>query len=74
METEKREIRFGIIAVKKGFVTPEHIVSALGVQVSEDLTSGKHRPIGSILLEQELITTQQLEEVAELIEGHENKD
>ena len=63
METDYSEIRFGVAAVRKGFVTPDHIVKALSVQVSENLISGAHRAIGTILLDQNLITALQLEEV-----------
>jgi len=67
METDYSEIRFGVVAVKKGFVTPDHIVKALSDQVSENLISGAHRAIGTILLDQDLITPLQLEEVLDAI-------
>ncbi len=38
MEAEPEEIRFGVIAVQKGFVTPEKVVQALEIQVNEDLS------------------------------------
>ena len=63
MNTEDKEMRFGIIAVEKGFVTAEQVVNALEVQVKEDLSSGKHQRIGMILLEQGHITLQQVNEV-----------
>ena len=63
METDYNEIRFGVVAVKKGFVTPDQIVKALNIQVSENLNSGDHRAIGTILVEQGLMTAPQLEEV-----------
>ena len=68
METEYHDIRFGVVAVKKGFVTPDQVVKALGVQVAEDLRSGVHRPIGTILLDQEIITAPQIKEVLKYIE------
>ena len=77
MKTESQEIRFGVIAVKKGFVKPDQIVYALNVQISEDLKSGQHRPIGTILLDQEIITLEQFEEVLLSIkdyDGEERKD
>lgn len=67
MNTEDNEMRFGIIAVEKGFVTAEQIVNALEIQVKEDLSSGKHQRIGMILLEQGYITLQQVNEVLEEI-------
>ncbi len=74
METDYREIRFGVVAVKKGFVTPDQIVKALSVQVSENLISGAHRAIGNILLDQTLITALQLEEILKAMNGTDSQD
>jgi hypothetical protein len=68
METEYIERRFGVIAVKKGFVTPEQIVRAMEIQPDEDLTTGKHRRIGIILHEQGLIDNLQLDEIIQALE------
>ncbi len=65
IKLEHLEKRFGIIAIEKGFVTPEQVIDALRIQVAEDLSIGKHRLIGRILLEQELITLAQLDQVLE---------
>ena len=63
MEIGSQETRFGVLAVKRGFVTPEQVVEALAVQVAEDLSKKRHRPIGEILLEQEVINSSQLDQV-----------
>lgn len=63
MEEDYIEIRFGMIAVKKGFATPEQIVEALEIQLMENLNSGMHRRIGMILHDQGLITLSQIDEV-----------
>ncbi len=63
METEQFEKRFGVIAIEKGFITPEQLIEAIKIQVMEDIEDGKHRLIGRILLEQELITIPQIDEV-----------
>ena len=63
METDQKEIRFGIVAVQKGFVTPEQIVEAFEVQLKEDLTTGDHKPIGKIMLDQGVINQKQLHEI-----------
>lgn len=68
METEYLEIRFGVVAVKKGFVTTDQVLKAMKVQVAEDLKSGIHRPIGTILLDQALITASQIEKVLKCLE------
>ena len=63
MGKEPEAIRFGLMAVKKGFVTSENVVEALKVQESEECSTGKRRPIGRILLNEGLITLQQIGEV-----------
>ena len=68
MDIEHLEKRFGITAVEKGFVTSDHVVEALTIQVAEDLSIGKHRPIGRILLENGLINLSQLEDVLKSME------
>ena len=63
METEHLEKRFGILAVEKGFVTADHVIEALKIQVIEDMQKGKHRLIGRIFLEQGLMTILQIDKV-----------
>jgi hypothetical protein len=63
MDIEHLEKRFGIMAVDKGFITSDQVIEALTIQVAEDLSIGKHRLIGKILLENEAITLQQVDEV-----------
>ena len=65
METEHLEKRFGIIAVEKGFISPEQLIEALRTQVVEDMEKGEHRIIGRILLEKGIIDATQVEEVLE---------
>ncbi len=65
METGHLEKRFGVLAVQKGFVTPEQVIEALRIEVMEDIEKGKHRVIGRILLEQGLITLLQIDSVLE---------
>jgi hypothetical protein len=75
METEQFEKRFGVIAIEKGFITAEQLIEAIKIQVMEDIEDGKHRLIGRILLEQELITIPQIDEVlGSLGKGPEGKE
>ncbi len=60
--------RFGVIALEKGFVTAEQVVDALKTQVEEDISLGTHRLIGRILLEKQIITLSQLDEVLSYME------
>jgi hypothetical protein len=72
MDIEHLEKRFGITAVEKGFITSDQVIEALTIQVAEDLSIGTHRPIGKILLENEVITLQQVDEVLKFMGISEN--
>ena len=63
MGEEILERRFGTIAVEKGFITIEQLVKAMNIQIVENVEKGKHRPLGTILFEQGLITNHQIDEV-----------
>jgi len=67
METEHREIRFGLVAIRQGFVTADQVVEALRIQIEEDLSTGKHRRIGTILLDQRLMALSQINEVLDVL-------
>jgi hypothetical protein len=73
MKIEHLEKRFGIIAVEKGFVSADQVVEVLKIQVAEDLSIGKHRLIGRILLEQDLINLIQLDDVLKTMD-HAKRD
>jgi hypothetical protein len=61
------EKRFGIIAIEKGYITPEELVDALRTQVQEDIDYGCHRLIGEILLAHDNIIPAQIEEVLKVL-------
>ena len=63
METLHQRERFGVVAVKKGFVTPAQAVTALALQVIEEHSKRRRRPIGRILLGQGVISSSQLDQV-----------
>jgi hypothetical protein len=67
-EGKAGEKRFGNIAVALGFITADQLNEAMKTQVTEEQSMGKHRLIGTILLEQKLISSWQLEEVLATIE------
>lgn len=58
------EARFGLIAIRKGFITQDHLIKALEIQVLEDVEFGAHRRVGEILLSQDVMSTDRIEEVA----------
>jgi hypothetical protein len=63
METTHMEKRFGILAVEKGFITPEILIEALRIQVLDDVEKGRHRLLGRILLEQGHLDLDQIEAI-----------
>ena len=68
MVSQHREIvsyerGFGSIAVERGFITPVDLFQVLAVQVHEDMRFGTHRLMGEILLDKDIMSPQQIEEV-----------
>ena len=64
---EHYEKRFGLIAIEKGFITPADLITALTVQVQEDVEHGTHRQLGEILLDQDTMSANQIEKVVKAI-------
>jgi len=58
------EKRFGMLAIEKGFITPGDLISALSIQIAEDIKKERHRLIGEILLDMNVMTADQIENVA----------
>jgi hypothetical protein len=67
MEKVHLEKRFGVTAVKKGFITADEVIDALRIRVMEDIEKGQHRLIGRILLEQGSITLSEIDDVLQSI-------
>ena len=65
--TGNSEKRFGVVAVEKGFITPDQLFAAMKLQVQDDLERGTHRLLGEILFEQGAITPSQIGEVLEVL-------
>lgn len=61
------EVRFGKVAVDKGFITIDQMLNAIEVQVKENIAFGTHRKIGMILLEENQITLDQIDEVLKIL-------
>ena len=57
------EERFGNIAIAKGFISPEELLNALRIQVQEETEKKRHRLVGQILLEQRVISGEQIQQV-----------
>ncbi|MBW2406398.1 MAG: hypothetical protein JRE92_02255 [Deltaproteobacteria bacterium] len=63
MSEEKLDKRFGAVAIEKGFITLEHLIEALKIQVIENLEGSNHRLLGQILWEKGHINSEQINEV-----------
>jgi hypothetical protein len=61
----KYALRFGEIAIMKGFITSQQLEEALDEQISHDLSNSHHKLIGEILLEQKWMTPEQIAVVLE---------
>ncbi len=61
--------RFGFIAVEKGYIGFDELVEAMKVQVREELSTGKHRRIGEVLVGLGYMSASQLEDVLRIQEA-----
>ena len=68
MTNVDKEMRFGVVAINKGYVTPDQVIEGLNIQVKEDISAGKHRRLGMILLEKGYITLMKIDEVLKEME------
>ena len=57
------ERRFGITAIKMGFITQDQLMEALRIQVSENLELKPHRILGVILSEMGYMNKSQIKMV-----------
>ena len=64
---EHYEKQFGIIAIEKGFITPDMLIEALKIQVEEEVDFHTHRLIGEILMEKDYMTAMQIQEILDTI-------
>jgi hypothetical protein len=58
-----RDRRFGTVAVEMGFVTLDQVLTAMNIQVREDIETGEHRLLGMILVEMGFMKASQVKEV-----------
>ena len=64
MSTNKTFVnRFGVTAVKNGFISQEQLFEALKIQLAEDLKGTQHRLIGQILQAKNYLTMEQTDQV-----------
>ena len=65
MSERKLDKRFGSLAIDKGFITLEHLIEAMKIQILENLQGLDHRLIGQILWEEGYIRTERINGVLE---------
>jgi hypothetical protein len=53
--------RFGVIAVRKGFITLDELKTAVLIQVDDDVNGLEHRTLGNILCDRGQITEEQID-------------
>ncbi len=63
---DQYEKLFGIIAIEKGFITPNNLSNALSIQVKEHNENGNQRFIREILMDQDAMTVKQITEVCKV--------
>ena len=63
MTIERIERRFGVTAVESGYATVDQILYAIKVQIEEDMTQGRHRIVGEILMEHGVMNPSQINDV-----------
>jgi hypothetical protein len=63
MAIEDLDLRFGSIAVKKGFIKSEQLIEVLSIQATENVENNKHRIIGTILREKGYLSIEQIDEI-----------
>lgn len=63
VELERKQLRFGTIAIEKGFITKEQLMDAIGIQVGDELEHRAHRRIGKILFDLGYMSHEQIDEV-----------
>jgi len=56
-------LRFGVVAVEKGFINADQLMEALKTQVEDNLKGAEHRLVGMILLDMGLLTLEQIDEI-----------
>ena len=59
--------RFGKTAFEMGFITEAQLKEALCIQVDDELSGKKHRLLGSILFDKNMMTSDQIERVMNVL-------
>ena len=61
------EIRFGNIAMSKGFITGEQLVNAINIQIKTEVESREHKLLGEILVDEGFMKESQVKKVLKIM-------
>jgi hypothetical protein len=64
---DKQKIRFGMIAINKGYITKEQLIHALTIQAQENIEKGTHRLLGQILVSEGFLSAEQVDDILEML-------
>ena len=67
MAAQSRRKRFGTMAFEQGYITLDQLIDAIKIQLLEDVATYSHRRIGMILLEEQMMSTPQVDHVLECL-------
>ena len=59
--------RFGVTAIKEGFIKKDQLLEAIGIQIEDELEGMEIRLIGSILYGMNYLTLEQINEVLNIM-------
>ena len=65
--TSKYYMRFGQVAVEKGYVSEGRLKEALCQQVDDNLAGREHRLLGAIMFQNNWMTSEQIEDVLNVV-------
>ena len=63
MTSNNENIRFGLLALKKGYVTERQLGMAVSLQMKEDIEQAPHRYLGEIMLDMGLLNNTEIEDL-----------
>jgi hypothetical protein len=64
---DKQKIRFGMIAINKGYITKDQLIRALTIQAKENIEDGTHRLLGQILVGEGFLSEEQVDDILEML-------
>ena len=64
---DKSKIRFGMIAINKGYITKDQLIRALTIQAKENMEDEKHRLLGQIMLSEGFLSAEQIDDILETL-------